>query len=67
VGDRLGAGLVLNLFPAGLCEVCSKEYKWAHVNRREYLSFRADEARALKTMYPLFSRPTKDIIQAKEE
>jgi hypothetical protein len=65
VGDRLGAYLVLRLSPAG-CEVCSKEYKWAHVDRREYLSFRADEVHALKTMYPLFSRPTKGIIQAEE-
>ena len=33
----------------------------------EYLSFRADEVHALKTMYPLFSRSTKDIVQVKEK
>ena len=55
LGDRLGACLIPNLFLLGVGGVC------------DYLSFGADEAHALKTMYSLFSRSTKDIIQVKEK
>ena len=48
-------------------EVRSKEYKWAYVNWHEYLSFRADEVHALKTIYSLFPRSTKGVIQVKEK
>lgn len=51
----MGACLIPNLFLLGVGGVC------------DYLSFGADEVHALKTMYSLFSRSTKDIIQVKEK